>query len=172
MGTAQKTLYLVRHAKSSWKDPSLSDIDRPLNKRGRRSAPDMGGRMLTHNHLPELIISSPANRARSTAGIIAEQLGYEPADIEIDDRLYFSGTAGMKRVIAELDDSYGKVMLVGHNPDMTFLMNDLANSYVDNMPTCAVAVIGFDVASWAELDSVDGYLIGYDYPKGPGTFSA
>jgi phosphohistidine phosphatase len=170
MGTEQKTLYLVRHAKSSWKDFSLADIDRPLNKRGRRSAPDMGERMMTQGHIPELIISSPANRARSTARIIAEQLGYDPAAIEIEDRLYFSGTLRMRQVIEGLDDSYGKVMLVGHNPAMTHLMNNLAGSDVDNMPTCAVAVIGFDMASWAELDSVDGYLIGYDYPKGSGTF--
>lgn len=172
MVTEKKTIYLVRHAKSSWKDSSLSDIDRPLNKRGRRSAPDMGKRMLAHGHVPELIVSSPANRARSTAGKIAGQLDFDPAMIRIDDKLYFSGMLGMKQVIEGLDDSCRKVMLVGHNPTMTFLMNELADTDVDNMPTCAVAVIGFDMASWAELDSTDGYLIGYDYPKGPGTFSA
>jgi phosphohistidine phosphatase len=171
VGTERKTLYLVRHAKSSWKDSSLSDIDRPLNKRGRRSAPEMGRRMLAHSLIPELIVSSPANRARTTAGIIAEQLGYDPAAIEIDDKLYFSGMVGMQQVIEGLDDSYTRVMLTGHNPTMTFMMNDLANTHVDNMPTCAVAVIGFDMASWADLGSVDGYLIGYDYPKGSGTFT-
>ena len=93
-----KTLYLVRHAKSSWKDSSLDDRDRPLNKRGRRAAPDMGQRLAAQGHHPELIISSPANRARSTAKKIAEEIGYDPSLIRLDEALYFSGEIGRAHV--------------------------------------------------------------------------
>ena len=171
MSNSKKTLYLVRHAKSSWKDASLGDRDRPLNKRGRRSAPDMGQRMAAQGHSPDLIISSPANRAISTAGIIAEHVAYEPSDIIQDEDLYFSGADHMRRVLLEVDDRYRSVMMVGHNPAMTYLINYLTNASVFNMPTCAIAVVGFDIASWADLSSVQGKLLGYDFPKGTGDFT-
>ena len=160
-----KLLYLVRHAKSSWSDPSLSDRERPLNKRGRRAAPDMGRRLAAQNHLPELIISSPAKRAFSTARKIAKELGYDRSEIMTDESLYFSGTGGMLELLENVDDDYQKVMIVGHNPAMTSLMNILSGSSIDNMPTCAVAVIEYPMASWSELRSADGQLLAYDFPK-------
>ena len=166
-----KLLYLVRHAKSSWSDRSLSDRDRPLNKRGRRSAPDMGRRLAAQDHLPELIISSPAKRAFSTARKIARELGYDRSEIMKDESLYFSGTGGMLDLLESLDDSYQRVMIVGHNPAMTSLMNILSGSSIDNMPTCAVAVIEYPMASWSELRSAEGQLLAYDFPKNSGTSS-
>ena len=162
MNTERKILYLVRHAKSSWSDSSLTDRERPLNKRGRRSAPDMGRRMAAQGHRPELIVSSPANRAITTARTIAKELGYDDADIVTDEDLYFGSMQG---VLEGLDDRYDKVMVVGHNPTMTYHMNTLANTSVDNMPTCAVAVIGFEIASWADLYPAGGELLDYDFPK-------
>ena len=162
MSTKRKILYLVRHAKSSWSDSSLTDRERPLNKRGRRSAPDMGRRMAAQGHRPELIVSSPATRAITTARTIAKQLGYNDADIVTVEDMYFGSMQG---VLEGLDDRYDKVMVVGHNPTMTYHMNTLANTSVDNMPTCAVAVIGFEIASWADLYSVGGELLDYDFPK-------
>jgi len=162
-----KLLYLVRHAKSSWSDPSLSDRDRPLNKRGRRSAPDMGRRLAAQDHLPDLIISSPAKRAYSTARKIARELGYDQSEIMKDESLYFSGTGGMLEFLENLDDGYQKVMIVGHNPAMTTLLNILSGSSIDNMPTCAVAVIDYPMASWSELRSIEGQLLVYDFPKNP-----
>ncbi len=172
MSTEQKVLYLVRHAKSSWSDSSLTDRDRPLNKRGRRSAPEMGRRLMVQGHRPELIVSSPANRAISTASFIAQELDYNVSHIVTDENLYFSGMVSMQSVLQRLDDRYQTVMIVGHNPAMTELMNSLGKASVANMPTCAIAVIGFDIASWAELCSVDGDLLGYDCPRGPGSFTA
>ena len=113
MSNQHKTLYLVRHAKSSWKDPTLSDRDRPLNKRGRRTAPDMGNRMSEQGHRPDLIISSPANRALSTARIIADAVKYNDADILVDEGLYFSGQRQMINVLTGLDDKHQSAMLVG-----------------------------------------------------------
>ena len=160
-----KTLYLVRHAKSSWNDPSLSDRERPLNKRGHRTAPDMGNRLAHKGHQPDLIISSPAKRALMTAGIIAEKLGYDESEILTDESMYFSGVRGMLKMLEGVDDRYQRVMIVGHNPAMTSLMNSLVETSVYNMPTCAIAVIGFDMASWSALSTVDGHLLDYDYPK-------
>jgi len=172
MAAARKVLYLVRHAKSSWKDPSLSDRERPLNKRGRRSAPDMGQRMLRQGHRPDLIISSPAKRAFLTAGKIARELGIDKSEILRDEDLYFSGSGGMLGVLEDVGDRYDKVMMVGHNPTMTELMNYLGNTYVANMPTAAIAIIGFDMASWSDLPRTEGELLGYDFPKGSGSFTA
>ena len=166
-----KTLYLTRHAKSSWKDASLTDEERPLNKRGRRSAPDMGERLAAENHRPDLIISSPANRALSTARIIANKLDYDQADIVIDERMYFSGTESMLNLLEEQDDRLESIMIVGHNPAMTSLMNTLCDTPVYNMPTCAIAVIGCNAESWSELRSADRSLLAYDFPKGSSGFA-
>ena len=171
MNGQQKILYLVRHAKSSWKDSTLSDMDRPLNKRGRRTSPDMGRRMLAQGHKPDLIISSPANRAFSTACNIASELGIDESEIVTATDLYFAGAEGMLNVLEGVDDRYRKVMMTGHNPTMEYLANRLGNTSVISMPTCAIAIIGFDMASWADLYSTDGVLLGYDYPKGPGSFT-
>jgi len=170
MNKQRKTLYLVRHAKSSWDDTSLSDFERPLNKRGRRNSPDMGKRMLEQGHKPDLFISSPANRALTTTRNIMRELGIDESEIVTNEDLYFSGATGMQSVLESVNDRYHKVMMTGHNPTMTFFMNKLANTNVFNMPTCAIAIIGFDMASWADLDSTEGVLLGYDYPKGSGSF--
>ena len=127
--------------------------------------------MLEQGHRPDLIISSPANRAYSTACLIAKELGFDTANIVTHENLYFSGLISMINVLEKLDDRYQKVMVVGHNPAMTTLLNTFTDSSTINMPTCAVAVLGFDIDSWSELDSVDGDLLGYDYPKGTGSFT-
>ncbi len=165
-----KKLYLVRHAKSSWSDASLTDEQRPLNKRGRRSAPDMGRRLAEQDHRPDLIISSPANRALSTARIIAEELAYDESEIIIDERMYFSGSGSMLKLLEEIDDRFQSVMIVGHNPAMTSFFNMLCDASVDNMPTCAIAVIGYSMTTWSELRSADGNLLAYDFPKGSNGF--
>ena len=166
-----KFLYLVRHAKSSWSDASLSDRDRPLNGRGRKSAPNMGSRLAAGGHHPELIVSSPARRAFSTAKKIAKELAFNKSEIVTDESMYFSGTGGMVGMLESLDDRYGKVMIVGHNPAMTSLLNLLSEASVYNMPTCAIALIAFDMASWSELGAVGGKLLVYDFPKNSDGFA-
>ena len=167
-----KILYLVRHAKSSWSDASLQDRDRPLNGRGRRSAPDMGRRLKEQGHRPDLIISSPARRAFSTAKKIAKALDFDKSEIVTDEDMYFSGTGSMVSMLENLDDRYQNVMIVGQNPTMTSLLNILSEAQVDNMPTCAVAVLYFDMTSWSELDVTNGDLLVYDFPKKSGSFTA
>lgn len=160
-----KTLILVRHAKSSWQHPELADIDRPLNKRGRRDAPRMGQWLAARDDGPELILSSPANRAHTTARHFAAALSMDPEAIEVEQDLYFSGTGGMLRTLERVDDRFDRVMMTGHNPVMTQLLNALTRADVWNMPTCAVAIIRFDMPSWGLVDSTAGELVDYQTPK-------
>lgn len=165
MPFARRTLFLVRHAKSSWKDASLADMDRPLNKRGRRDAPRMADWLVSQGDGPELVLSSPAKRALTTARVLAQALEQAPEDIEVEKDLYFTGTHGMLRTLERVDDRFQRVMMVGHNPVMTRLLNQLAGTDVWNMPTCAIAAIGFDMDSWGLVDSTNGELLAYQTPK-------
>jgi phosphohistidine phosphatase len=143
-----KTLFLVRHAKSSWNEPGLPDKDRPLNDRGKRDAPKMGERLAKRNVKPDLILSSPARRALKTAQIIAKRLDYRLEDILVDDRLYAAEADDLLHVIRELGDKPKSVMLIGHNPELTELAHRLSNK-ITRMPTCAVAELMFDAKSWS-----------------------
>lgn len=159
-----KTLYLVRHAKSSWKDSTLSDQQRPLNKRGLNNAPEMGRRLAEQCLTVDLVISSPANRAFTTAATLSSAIGYEKERIQQRDELYFDGRSSMLDIIQNTAAEHQSLMLVGHNPDMTSLLNSLCGYQVDNMPTCAIASIEFDCA-WSEVSYNGGDLLKYDFPR-------
>src|SRR5437762_9041010 len=122
-----KTLILVRHAKSSWDDTSLPDKDRPLNNRGKRDAPKMGERLAKRGAKPDLILSSPAKRALKTAEIIAKKLDYKRKDIVVDDRLYAVKPDDLLGVIRKLGDKLERVMVFGHNPELTELAHRLSS---------------------------------------------
>ena len=121
-----KTLYLIRHAKSSWEDTALVDKDRPLNDRGQRDAPTMGERLAKRNVKPDLILSSPAVRALTTAEIIAKKLDYRRKDIVVSERLYAVEADDLLDVIHQLGDKVESVMLFGHNPELTELAHCLS----------------------------------------------
>ena len=116
-----KTLFLVRHAKSSRDEPALQDKDRPLNDRGKRDAPKTGVRLAKRDVKPDLILSSPATRAFKTAKIIAKELDYNLKDIVLDERLYAVGVDDLLDVVRGLGDKLERVMVVGHNPELTAL---------------------------------------------------
>jgi phosphohistidine phosphatase len=145
-----KTLFLVRHAKSSRDDPALSDKERPLNDRGMRDAVRMGERLARQGVKPDLIVSSPARRALATAEIIARKLDYKVKDIVVDERLYAAALDDLLEVIQEFGDKPNRVMLFGHNPEMTELAHRLSSKIAD-MPTCAVAEFSFDTKSWSNV---------------------
>ena len=159
-----KTLFLIRHAKSSWGDTALPDKDRPLNDRGRRDAPKMGERLAKRDVKPDLILSSPAMRALTTAEIIAKKLDYRRKDIVVDDRLYAVGADELLDVIHKLGDKLERVMLFGHNPELTELAHRLS-SKITHMPTCAVAEFTFDAKSWSKIGKVKPANVTLDYPK-------
>ena len=157
-------LYLVRHAKSSWEDDSLSDSQRPLNKRGQKNVLEMGRRLAASGLKPDLIIASPAVRALTTARQLASAIGYDQAAIVQNRQLYFEGKSAMLKLIQQTAPGVKSLMLVGHNPDMTSLLNSLCGFQVVNMPTCAIASIQFK-QDWAEVSYERGFLFDYDFPK-------
>ena len=159
-----KTLFLVRHAKSSRDDPSLPDRDRPLDDRGRRDAPKMCKRLAKRDVKPDLLVSSPALRALTTAQLIAEEIGFKRKDIMVDDRLYASSLDGLLAVIRALDNKLDRVMLFGHNPEFSELAHRLSSEIVD-MPTSAVAEYNFDTKTWSDVGEVEAVKAILDYPK-------
>jgi phosphohistidine phosphatase len=161
-----KTLILVRHAKSSWKHADLPDRLRPLNKRGQRDAPVMGERLAKRGVAPNLIASSPATRAMATAKVIAREIGCPEEDIRADERLYGASAFELLEIIQELGDHLDRVMLVGHNPGLTDLADDLGCN-IDNVPTCGVVELAFDIDRWAQASEKDPVCVDFDYPKNP-----
>lgn len=160
-----KDLILVRHAKSSWKDPTLRDHERPLNKRGKRDAPEMGDRLTRSGCVPELMVSSSAVRALDTARAIAGKLEYARKRIAVEGRLFHAGVAELLQVIRGVDDSVNTLMLFGHNPGLTDLANHLGPREILNMPTCAVLRLRFQADTWSTVGGVPGDEVLYDYPK-------
>ncbi len=159
-----KTLFLMRHAKSSRDDPSLPDRDRPLNARGKQDAPKMGKRLAKRDVKPDLLLSSPALRALTTAQLIAEEVGDKRKDIVVDDRLYASSADDLLTVIRALDKKLNCVMLFGHNPEFTELAHRLSSEIV-HMPTSAVVEFNFDMKAWSDVGEVKPAKVVLDYPK-------
>ncbi|MGO4152142.1 SixA phosphatase family protein [Cupriavidus sp. YAF13] len=159
-----KTLFLVRHARSSRDDPSLYDRQRPLDDRGRHDASKMGKRLADRGVEPDLLVSSPALRALTTAQLIADEIGYKRKDIVIDERLYASSPDNLLAVICALDDGLSRVMLFGHNPEFTGLAQRLSGTVVD-MATCAIAEFCFDAKAWVDVSEIGPTKVRMDAPK-------
>lgn len=160
-----RRLILLRHAKSSWKDPLLEDFDRPLNKRGQKNAPLMGQRLAMLGERPEVILSSPAKRACETAKMIAAALSYEESAIRFEPCIYEAGVGTLLELVSCLDNAWHDVMLVGHNPGLTELVNALTESKLENIVTCGVVKLAFETVSWRDIQLHSGRLLFYDYPK-------
>ena len=161
-----KTLYLVRHAKSSWKNTALTDFKRPLNSRGKKDAPLMGKRLKERGILPDMIICSSAKRAKKTARKIAKVLDYPAASIKYEDKLYEATESNIIRLIQKLPNKINKLMIVGHNPEITSLSNRLGDENIYNMPTCGISCIRFAFDQWKKIAIKSGKQIFFDYPKG------
>lgn len=163
-----KTLYVVRHAKSSWDDTNLPDFERPLNERGKRDAPRMGKRLKEKSIHPELMLSSPANRALSTCKRIADALGYANDKIKTDRALYHADEEEILTVVRSISDKYSVLMLFGHNPGLTDFINSFSRDEamnINNLPTCGVVAFTIDVESWEMVDFGKGNFIFFDFPK-------
>ena len=159
LGTV-KYIYLIRHAKSSWKHDDLDDIERPLNKRGKSDAPRLGDRIRSIEPKIEILYSSPAVRAKRTAEIIAKRAGIDRLLI-VDELYEFPG--GGSDLIRGLDNDIESVGFVIHNPTITQAANELGSLYIENVPTSGLCVIKLDVARWSSNKS--GRTILFDYPK-------
>ena len=144
-----KTLFILRHAKSSWENADLSDFDRPLNKRGLETAPLVGDTIRKNKFEIDSIISSPARRAEQTAMMVKETAQVK-ADIQFDDRIYEASPHRLLQIASELEDRIKSVMLVGHNPGLEGLVKMLTHE-VESMPTAALAVIDLKIDNWKEI---------------------
>jgi phosphohistidine phosphatase len=160
-----KTLIIVRHAKSSWDNPFLSDFDRPLNNRGLRDAPRMGKRLKEKEITPDLMLSSPAERALKTCQIMAKILGYKESLIKTNRQLYHADEEQILSVIQQMNEAHDLVMIFGHNPGLTDFVNELANERISNIPTCGIASCQSDVSSWKDMQFGTCKLLFFDYPK-------
>ena len=159
-----RTLLILRHAKSSWKDDSLPDHDRPLNKRGLKDAPRMGQLLRREDLLPDLILCSSAKRARVTAELVAEESGYE-GELRLKDDLYAFDAEAYLEALTELSDGYDRVMVVGHNPAMEELLEALTGGF-ERLPTAALAMVELPIDRWSELeDEPEGKLTHLWRPK-------
>jgi phosphohistidine phosphatase len=160
-----KTLLLIRHAKSDWSTPSLGDIDRPLNERGKRDAPEMAQRLLNQKIKIDAFISSPAKRAKKTATIFAKAYKREKEDIIFREELYLATVDLFFDIIKKTPDDFKSIAVFSHNPGITDFANHLTDARIDNIPTCGIFAISIDTRHWSELENVPRKFLFADYPK-------
>lgn len=146
-----KTLYIVRHAKSSWDDPQLRDVDRPLIEKGIKKTGRVSDFLMPKGLKVDLIISSPAVRARETAKLYAPTFAYDPDKIIIDPKIYEHSANSLMEILFELDNTIRSVMLVGHNPGFTDFANRFLDSTIDWLPTSGIVCINFQTDKWEEI---------------------
>ena len=159
-----KTLYLIRHAKSSWKDLNLDDYNRPLNKRGHKNASLMAKRLeKLMETRAELFLSSPAIRAKTTAEYFFDHFDHQ-IPITFDKKIYDASFNDLDTIVKNLDDSLNSVALFGHNPSLNMFVSYYIDHY-ENIPTCGIIQIRFCVKNWNEIDNSNALFIAFDYPK-------
>ena len=160
-----RQLYIVRHAKSSWDYDDIKDIDRPLCIRGINDAATMAERLKSQDHIPSLMISSPACRALNTATIFSRILKVPCEQMIIVEKIYQGGMHEILNILEKVDDSYSSVMIFGHNPDFTMLANHFLKHPVDNVPTAGVVTLNFSSGSWKDLKKLKPESEHFDFPK-------
>jgi len=160
-----KHLFLLRHAKSSWDYPELSDFERPLNKRGKHDAPLMAGVMIKHKVIPDIILSSPATRAAMTAKAVTEILRVPDDGLMFNNEIYEASPSRLLDIIRLIDDSLHKVLLVGHNPGLTGLANILTDHHVDNIPTAGLFGLSINIPKWKNINEKAGKFLFFETPK-------
>ena len=159
-----RILYLLRHAKSSWKDDSLKDFDRPLKERGRNAAEHMGKRLASEKLQDAVLICSPAARTRETAQIVLKHSRLR-MDQRFDERIYEASLRDLVQVVAAIPDDRQIAMMIGHNPGFEELLAFLTGE-ARRMPTCALAKIKLEAASWKDVRAGEGSLAMFVTPKG------
>jgi phosphohistidine phosphatase len=160
-----KTLYIMRHAKSSWDFIDLSDHDRPLNNRGRKDAPAMGRELVAREESVDLIVSSSAVRALSTATLVAKELEYDVDKIAIEEDIYKADKREMLVVIKNIPNQFDKVLILGHNPTLTDLVNMLSPELIPDIPTAGIVALRFACTTWREISKDNAALHFFDFPK-------
>ncbi len=159
-----KNLYLIRHARAAEKSGGEHDSERPLNSTGLQNATRMGINFAKKNIQFDMILSSPALRATSTASLIAEQIRYDTGRIHLNEEIYEASIRTLLRVVNQLKEDWESVLIVGHNPSLTYLSEYLTKEAIGDVTTCGVIHIQFDQMKWEEVSEATGQLISYEYP--------
>lgn len=160
-----KTLLLIRHAKSSWDNLTLTDFDRPLNERGKEDAPQMAKRIRDKKIKIDLFVSSPAKRAKKTAKIFMEIYDENTKDLVLIPSLYEASVLNFYNAIEIIDDKNNSIALFSHNPGITEFSNSLTEYKIDNIPTCGVFAVSIQIKKWNEFKNADKELLFFDFPK-------
>ncbi len=160
-----KKLLIIRHAKSDWNNPEIRDFERPLNERGERNAPEMARRLIRHDLVPQLLVSSPALRALTTAELFAGVLGYERSSIVQVPEIYEARSSTLLDIINGLDNQVDFAALFGHNPGVSHLASKLSDSRFLDLPTCGMVLIKFPFDDWSLVSGGTGNIKYEDYPK-------
>ncbi len=160
-----KILHIARHAKSSWDYEDISDIDRPLNPRGINNAYLMARRFTENYQLPDLLITSPANRALYTAVIYARVLKLAWDRIVLNENIYMGYAEEIIKIIKSTDNKHDSIMIFGHNPTFTALANHFIKDQIDNIPTAGIVSITFKENEWKKIGKVPPQKVYFDYPK-------
>jgi phosphohistidine phosphatase len=161
-----KSLFLIRHAKSSWDNAAIPDFDRPLNKRGTQDADEMAKRLAKKINSIDALISSPAQRAKTTAEKFIETFGKEKSQIIFEQGLYMSTGSFFNQLINNIDNSFNTVAIFSHNPGITDFVNTLTPAIrTDNMPTCSIFAVKAATDNWKNFATVAKEFLFYDYPK-------
>jgi phosphohistidine phosphatase len=161
-----KTLYIIRHAKSSWANFNQSDFERPLNDRGNENAPEMAKRLLNKKIKIDAFISSPALRARQTCEHFCKVYEVDKKEIIFKDALYHAPESTIKNIVAQTDDQFESIAVFTHNPGITDYVNTLVEDvYIDNMPTCGIFAVTADIDNWGDFDKSKKTFLFFDYPK-------
>jgi phosphohistidine phosphatase len=160
-----KKLYLVRHAKSSWEETGLEDIERPLNKRGKKDAPFMGHLMKQKNINPDLMITSPAERALSTAKIFCQEMEIPVNNLLVESRLYAAARKEILYIIHKFDKEKNSAMLFSHNPGLSDLADSLTSGKINDIPTCGIVALSSKINDWSEVNDSNCKLDFFEYPK-------
>jgi phosphohistidine phosphatase len=160
-----KKVFFIRHAKSSWDDFSLQDIDRPLNKRGLRDAPFMATMLTGKGVKPDAIISSPANRAYTTATYFASAASIDNQSIIKNIDIYEAMSITVKEIVNNLNNDWDTVLIFGHNPTFTSLANSYHEEYIPNVPTCGIVEVEADIDDWKKFNEETGKRKNFYFPK-------
>ena len=160
-----KDVCFVRHAKSSWDQPGVDDYNRPLDSRGLRDAPMMAKKMREMNLVPDLIITSGAKRARSTADFFRKEFDLGPEKFIVNDKLYEATPEDVYSVISAAPETARFIYIFGHNPTLTWVANSISGVHIDNVPTTGVVHVQTMVSSWKKFKPQHAGFISFHYPK-------
>jgi phosphohistidine phosphatase len=159
-----KYLTFIRHAKSDWSNTGQKDIDRPLNSKGLRDTPKMGGKLKEMGFEPEKIFASISMRTRMTAELLVEQLNYNQ-EVEYCEEIYEASVRSLFDFISLIPNQLNDIAIIGHNPTLTYISEYFSNEVLEHVPTCGVVRIAFDLEEWALLTKGGGKLIYFISPE-------